>query len=488
MFSSLPFPIAAFFAGVVSFLSPCVLPLVPGYVSLISGASVEELKTRDGRLLGKVLLQSVMFILGFTVVFVTLGATASYLGQLANAYKRLLAGIGGVIVIVLGLHLTGIFKIKWLFADARFHSKIKVGNSPIGAFLVGFTFAFGWSPCIGPILTPIINLAALESSFSKGVLLLFIYSMGLAVPFLLTSLLIDRFMTFYGWFRRYLHVVEVVSGVILIAIGILLVTNRFTWIATQLGFLNRLSGIDILSVRNVVIILAGMVVLVLALFASKFFPRGATSKTNTVDSDQSNSGAITSSSPLRNVAYVLITVIAITILLFAGKYMSRGPGGSSIDGRTAPEFDLKVLGGNGKTMKLSALKGKAVLVDFWATYCEPCKIEMPWIAELQKQYGPQGFQVIGVDMDPEVGDQAISSFAQKMGVNYPILLGTSDTIEHYGGDRGLPVNFFIDRSGNIVASKLGVGTDKNAFMAEFEENIKKSLGQGGTLVNTAAAR
>jgi cytochrome c-type biogenesis protein len=478
MFSSLPFPIAAFFAGVVSFLSPCVLPLVPGYVSLISGASVEELQNRDGKLLGKVLLQSVMFILGFTVVFVTLGATASFFGQLANAHKRLLAGIGGAIVIILGLHLTGIFKIKWLYADARLH-KIKGGKSPIGAFMVGFAFAFGWSPCIGPILTPIINLAALESSFSKGVLLLFIYSMGLAVPFLLTSLLIDRFMSFYGWFRRYLHVVEVVSGVILIAIGILLVTNRFTWIATQLGFLNRLSGIDILSVRNVVIILSGIVVLVLALFAGKFISRGRKPA-----ADQSNtSGATRSSFPLRNVVYILITVVAITVLLFAGKYMSHGPGGSNASGQTAADFELKVLGGNGKTMKLSELKGKAVLVDFWATYCEPCKAEMPWIADLQKQYGPQGFQVVGIDMDPDVGDKAISTFAQKMGVNYPILLGTPDIIQNYGGDRGLPVNFFIDRSGKVVANELGlVGKDV------LEENIKKALGQGGEPAKSASAQ
>jgi thiol-disulfide isomerase/thioredoxin len=191
---------------------------------------------------------------------------------------------------------------------------------------------------------------------------------------------------------------------------------------------------------------------------------------------------------VRNLVYVLIVIVAITVLLFAGKYMSHGPvagrlGVGNVAGQAAPDFELKVLGGNGKTMKLSELKGKAVLVDFWATYCEPCKIEMPWIADLQKQYGPQGFQVVGIDMDPEVGDQTISSFAKRMGVNYPILLGTSDTIELYGGLRGLPVNFFIDRSGKVVDSELGlVGKDV------FEENIKKSLGQGGEAVKTTSAR
>ena len=240
MFSSLPLPIAAFFAGLVSFLSPCVLPLVPGYVSLISGASVEELQSKDRKLLNTVLLHSIMFILGFTLVFVSLGAAASFIGQFANAYKKWLSIGGGVVVIFFGLHLTGIFKIKALYADKRLH-QVKGGKSPMGAFVVGFAFAFGWTPCIGPILSTVLGFAAAEKTFAKGVLLLWVYSMGLAVPFLLTSLGIDRFLTFYSRFRRHLHTVEVISGVLLIAIGLLLVTGRFNWIASHLGFLNRFS-------------------------------------------------------------------------------------------------------------------------------------------------------------------------------------------------------------------------------------------------------
>jgi len=207
---------------------------------MISGASAEELRAQDGSVLRKVLLHSVMFILGFTLVFISLGAAASFIGQLANAYRKWLSIVGGLIVIAFGLHLTGILKIKWLYADKRLH-QVKGGKSPMGAFLIGFAFAFGWTPCIGPVLSTVLGFAAAEKTLTKGVLLLFIYSMGLAVPFFLTSLLLDRFMAFYGWFRRYLHLVEVVSGVILIAIGILLVTGRFTWIAAHLGFLNRFS-------------------------------------------------------------------------------------------------------------------------------------------------------------------------------------------------------------------------------------------------------
>jgi cytochrome c-type biogenesis protein len=227
-------PIAAFFAGVLSFLSPCVLPLVPGYLSLISGASVEELQSKDRKLLNTVLLHSLMFILGFTVVFVVLGAVATGVGQLAKAYKKELTLIAGIIVIIFGLHLTGILKIKALYADKRLHS-VQGGKSPIGAFLVGFAFAFGWTPCIGPILTPILGMAGNSDTVTKGVLLLWVYSLGLAVPFLITSLLLDRFMEFYGGFRRHLHKVEVVSGVFLMVIGVLFVTHRFTILSGWIG-------------------------------------------------------------------------------------------------------------------------------------------------------------------------------------------------------------------------------------------------------------
>lgn len=236
--SSLPLPIAAFVAGIVSFLSPCVLPLVPGYVSLISGASVEELQSRDRKLLATVLLHSLMFILGFTVVFVTLGAAATELGQQAKIYRKQLTWIAGAMIIIFGLHLTGIFKIKALYADKRLHS-VQGGKSPIGAFVLGFAFAFGWTPCIGPILATILTVAGDAGSVGKGVLLLWIYSLGLAVPFLLTSVGIGRFLGFYGWFRRHLHTVEVISGVVLIVVGTLILTQRFTVLASYLGFLNR---------------------------------------------------------------------------------------------------------------------------------------------------------------------------------------------------------------------------------------------------------
>ena len=235
---SLPLPIAAFVAGLLSFLSPCVLPLVPGYVSLISGATVEDLQSSDRRLLRTVMLHSVTFVLGFSVVFIALGAVATTVGQFANEYHTLLTKIAGVIVIIFGLHLTGLLKIKALYADKRLHN-VKGSSSVMGSFLVGFAFAFGWTPCIGPILAAILVLAETQDTVLKGILLLAIYSLGLAVPFLLTSLGVDRFLAFYGRFRRHLHTVEVISGVLLIAVGVLIFLNNLKLLSGYLSFLNR---------------------------------------------------------------------------------------------------------------------------------------------------------------------------------------------------------------------------------------------------------
>ena len=236
--SSIPLPLAAFLAGILSFLSPCVLPLVPGYVSLISGSSVDALQAPEQRVLGQVMRSSLMFIAGFSLVFILLGAVATSLGQFTRQYYPLLTRLAGALIILFGLHLTGILKIKALYADKRLH-QVKGGSTAWGAFAVGFAFAFGWTPCIGPILATILAFAAAEDTVLKGTLLLAVYSLGLAVPFLLTSLGIDRFLSFYGRFRRHLHAVEVASGVLLIVIGLLVLTRHLTMLSGYLGFLNR---------------------------------------------------------------------------------------------------------------------------------------------------------------------------------------------------------------------------------------------------------
>jgi len=189
-------------------------------------------------LLSKVMLNSIAFVCGFSIVFVTLGALSTAVGQLVAQYKSVLAQIAGVVIILFGLHLTGILKIKALYSDKRLHN-VKGSSTAWGAFVIGFAFAFGWTPCVGPILSAILYLAAAQNSVAKGILLLTIYSLGLAVPFLLTSLGIERFLNFYGRFRRHMHAIEIASGGLLMALGVLLVFGRFTLLAHYFSFLNR---------------------------------------------------------------------------------------------------------------------------------------------------------------------------------------------------------------------------------------------------------
>jgi cytochrome c-type biogenesis protein len=238
MTHELSIPIA-FLAGIVSFLSPCVLPLVPGYISMLSGASIEDLKKEaSGELLGRVLRNSLAFVVGFTLVFVTLGATATWVGHFLRAHQATFNIIAGIIVIILGLHLTGLVKIPLLYREARLDTGAPRRGLG-GAFVLGFAFALGWTPCIGPILGAILALAEQRQTVFQGMFLLAVYSAGLAIPFLLTSVGLSSFLRFYKGFRKHLQAVEVGSGVLLIALGALMAFNKLAIISRYFSFLNR---------------------------------------------------------------------------------------------------------------------------------------------------------------------------------------------------------------------------------------------------------
>jgi cytochrome c-type biogenesis protein len=278
---------AAFVAGLVSFLSPCVLPLVPGYVSMLSGIGVEQLKEGNTPRLG-LLSSALAFVTGFSIVFIAFGASASAVGTFLAENRNLLTPIAGALILLFGLHLMGwlvkisvrvgliigavlvavgvvlnlrpeiagaslkpiqfysislIFLLgpvmtRWLNRDVRFQ---KLGGKPgiVSGFLLGFAFAFGWTPCIGPILTAVLTLAMTQQNLGRGVFLLACYSAGLAIPFLITALGIGGFLKFYQRFRRHLHAVEVFSGVLLLGVGGLVFFNRLTWLSGKLTFLNR---------------------------------------------------------------------------------------------------------------------------------------------------------------------------------------------------------------------------------------------------------
>ena len=279
----------AFLAGLVSFLSPCVLPLVPGYISMLSGIGVEQL--RKGEVPRSGLFSSALaFVAGFSVVFISFGASASAVGSFLRQNRALLAPVAGALILLFGLHLIGaLIKLnlragivlgvilvalgvaallrhaplfaglgashffslsligffgptmaRWLNRDVHLRSKATQPGIWSGFFL-GFAFAFGWTPCIGPILATVLALAATSDTIARGVLLLAVYSAGLAIPFLLTALGIGQFMAFYKNFRKYRHAVELFSGALLLFVGGLVFVNKLTWLSAKLTFLNRFS-------------------------------------------------------------------------------------------------------------------------------------------------------------------------------------------------------------------------------------------------------
>jgi len=184
---------AAFLAGLFSFFSPCVLPLVPGYISFISGISLEEIEQGDKKSKNKVIISSLFFILGFSLVFILLGATATFLGSFILEKAFILEKVAGVIIIIFGIHMSGLYRIKFLDYEKRLYTKTRPVNIIVGPFLMGLAFAFGWTPCVGPILAGILLYAGTQKTLYQGVLLLVIYSAGLGIPFLMTALALNKF-------------------------------------------------------------------------------------------------------------------------------------------------------------------------------------------------------------------------------------------------------------------------------------------------------
>ena len=222
----------AVLAGLVSFLSPCVLPLVPPYLCYMAGVSLDQLTGKAEERVARrtVVLSALAFVLGFSTVFVTLGATASAAGQIVRDHIGALTIVGGIIIIVMGLHFLGVFRIAFLHREARFQVR-DAPAGPVGSYLMGLAFAFGWTPCIGPVLGTILALAGSEQTVTQGALLLAAYSLGLGIPFLVAGLFAAPFMHFLARFRTHLGTVEKVMGGLLVVTGILFLTGQISMIS-----------------------------------------------------------------------------------------------------------------------------------------------------------------------------------------------------------------------------------------------------------------
>src|SRR5689334_10873330 len=379
----------SFVAGILSFLSPCVLPLVPGYISLISGVSIDGLKegTTNRR---AVIINSLAFNAGLSIIFLILGTTAGLVGAAitSNPWVRI---IGGLVIIAFGLQLIGLLKISALYKDTRFFSDDKP-RGIFGSAALGMAFAAGWTPCIGPILGGIIGLAATSGGWRSGLVLSAFYSAGLAVPFLLTGLGINQFLSFYKGFRRHLHKVEVISGVVLIVVGLLVMSGQSTLLASSklTALLPNLEGW-------------------LKLDQSTPKPPAATA----------------------NASY-----------------------------EPVPDVEFRTLAD--KPFRLKELQGQVVLLNFWATYCIPCREEIPALNALQHELQAQGLKIVGASLDDDAN--GVNAYQQEVAkFEYEVLLGGSDAKVKFQ-QSVLPTTYLIDRQGRIRQKIIGA-RDKAAWEA-----------------------
>lgn len=232
--------LGAFIAGLLSFLSPCVLPLIPSYITYITGISFAELQAdvQSHEVRRRTILHSLLFILGFTFIFVMLGASASLIGSFLMSHMHEVRKVGGILIIIFGVHLSGLLPIHFLLGDKRFVVKNRPAGY-LGSFFIGVAFAAGWTPCIGPILASILMVAATEETVWKGIALLLTYSLGLGIPFFLSSLALHQFLIIFNRFKKYIRIFEVITGIFLIIVGVLVFTNSLT--AMQ-GLAERLIG------------------------------------------------------------------------------------------------------------------------------------------------------------------------------------------------------------------------------------------------------
>jgi cytochrome c-type biogenesis protein len=365
-------------AGVLTFFTPCIFPLILPYICFIAGVSSQEISAADkisGAKKRLILTEAILFILGFSLVFVILGASASFLGAKLIAHQRLIRIIGGAVVILFGLHMLGVLKIKFLQSEKKFHFK----NRPVtwfGSVLIGMAFAFCWTPCASPILGGILMMAATGESVIRGVVLLSLYSLGVAIPLLLLSIGIKKGLNMLTKIQRHLRLVSLISGALLIILGS---------------------------------------------------------------------------------AMILPAV-------WAGAPVEEKAGTE----QKAADFSLSAI--DGGTIRLSDYKGKVIILNFWATYCPPCRKEIPDFIKLYNRYKDRGLMVIGINLDkPDL--EELKRFSKGMGINYPIVKNDALTSSRYGV-RYIPATFIIDKRMNIVKDFVGYNP-ASVFESEIKELLKK---------------
>ena len=368
--------IVVFVEGVLSFFSPCILPILPIYLSILSNSSIESLKEDKSNFIHSLLFKNTLFFaLGISLTFFILGSSVNALKSFFDTNKDLIMIFGGLIIIFMGLFYMGVIKSSLLNREKRFNINTKQIN-PISAFLFGFTFSFGWTPCIGPILTSVLIMSSSANNIGTSNLLMLVYTIGFILPFILASLFYNKLFKTFDKMKNYMGLIKKIGGIILILSGLIMFINGSFGVYKHLNDSNN-----------------------------------SNSNSQSIDKENKNE-----------------------------KIMS---------------IDFTLYDQNGKEHKLSDYKGKTVFLNFWATWCPPCKEEMPYIEQLYKEYNKNNKDVVilGVaspNLDREGSKEDIIEFLQQEKYTFPVVMDNNGELAYQYGISAYPTTFIIDKEGYIT--------------------------------------
>lgn len=418
--------ITVFIQGLISFFSPCVLPLIPLYIGYLSGGAKTE--NEDGTVTYKrsrVLGNTLFFVIGISFAFFLLGLGFTSAGKFFHNYQTLFTRIGGIIVILFGLYQLGLFGQNLFYKEHRIHFRPDtLAMNPLTALIMGFTFSFAWTPCVGPALASVLLLSASAASSLMGFLLIGVYTLGFVLPFMAVGLFTK---TLLDWFKKYRSVVKYTvkaGGILMIFIGVMMFTG---WMN---GISSYLSGFGTTSQEN----------------SQTPSAAGRQDVSESADSSVDSPGNASGNTSEKEAGNT------------PGEDTSENGSEDSAPKVPAPDFSLTDQYGN--THTLSDYKGKTVFLNFWATWCPPCKGEMPEIQEIYEYYGENGSEVVvlGIaspDYGREKDEETVAAFLEENGYSFPVVMDTGGLYAYTYGVSAYPTTFMIDKEGNVYGYVAG---------------------------------
>lgn len=395
-----------FAEGVLSLFSPCILPVLPVYLSILSNSNVQSLKDGEVKFINSSLLKNtILFVLGISTTFFILGSSVSVLNYFFTSNKKIILLIGGILIIIMGIFYMGYINIPSLQKEKKIHVKIKE-MKPITAYILGFTFSFGWTPCVGPMLSSVLVMASTSNGILIGNILILIYTIGFILPFIIIAIFYNKLFKFLDKIKLHINIIQKIGGVVLIASGLIMV---FGGTVKTFDYTNKASTNKVEQVQN--------------------------KDDKNAQEDKGNS--------------------------------------TKVDKIIAPDFSL--VDQHGNIHKLSDYKGKIVFLNFWATWCPPCKGELPHIEEIYKEYKNNTADVIilGVtapNLGREGSEEYIKDFLNKQGYTFPVVFDNNGNIMEQYEIEAFPTTFIIDKEGNV--NKYVPGAMDKATMESLINNVK----------------